>query len=200
MLTGKDLVPNIVQVELFKTNNSNTYLYTIEVTSLPQTITFQSTSEDSMTLNTEDYSEMSPLTTDDGYEITGDDHLFESSTIKLDKKKNVERSSSFLNQSNIGRNLSLIVLFCLSIILSSLIYGFWTIQKHYRFSWNVPFNSPIQFLARRSIRSSTRSDRRIGTLSQICDDLLLFNSEQEYLDTFTTNSSRSTPSAFFTYF
>ena len=166
-------------------------LYTIEVTSLPQTITYQSTSEDSMTLNTEDYSEMSSLTTNDE-----DDHLVESSTIKFD----VKRSSSFLNQSNIGRNLSLIVLFCFLIILSSLIYGFWTIQKHYRFSWSVPFNSPIQFLARRSIRSSTRSDKRIETLSQICNDLRLLNSQEEYFDTFTTNSSRSTPSPFFTYF
>jgi len=88
----------------------------------------------------------------------------------------------------------------LTIILSSFIYGLWTIQAHYRFMWYIPFDYPVQFIARRSIRSSTRSQNKIGTLAQISNELFHIDSQQDYFDSFTTNSERSTPSAFYTYF
>jgi len=136
------------------------------------------------------------LITNERYE---DDYLIESSTIKFDKKGSIKRSSSFINQSNIGWFLSLIISFCFLIILSSFVYGLWTIQAHYRFIWYVPFDYPIQFLARRSIRSSTRSNQ-IPTLSQISNQLNQNNFQQDDFDSFSTHSNRSTPSAFYTYF
>jgi hypothetical protein len=136
---------------------------------------------------------MTELTTNDGFQTTENESFIESSTIKL----NVKSSSSFLNEKNIGWILSLIVLFCLTIILTSFLYGIWTIQGHYRFIWYIPFDHPIQFLGRRSLRSSTRSDCKIKTLSQICDDLLSMNSEQQDFDSVTMNSSRSTPTSFY---
>jgi len=139
--------------------------------------------------------ETSILTTNQRFESNEEEVFAESSTIKFNEKtSSSQRSRLFVNQSNIGWILSLIVLFCLLIISSSFIYGLWTIQGHYRFIWYVPFDSPIQFLARRSIRSSTRSQNKIATLAQISADLLHMDSQQEYLDTSTTNSSRSTPS------
>ncbi len=113
--------------------------------------------------------------------------LVESSTIKFNEKTSSKRSLLFINQSNIGWILSLIILFCLLIIFCSFIYGLWTIQRHYRFIWYIPFDSPIQFLAQRSIRSSIRSQNKIATLEQISDDLIHMDSQQEYLN------SRSTP-------
>jgi hypothetical protein len=108
-----------------------------------------------------------------------------------------QTSSSFINQSNILWILSLITLFCLLVILLSILYGLWTIQGHYRFIWYIPFDSPIQFLSRRSIRSSTRSQYQIPTLSQMENELLQIHFEEDNL---TINSSRSTLSTSNQYF
>ncbi|CAF0829762.1 unnamed protein product [Adineta steineri] len=116
------------------------------------------------------------------------------STIKLSEKK---ISYSFINQINIGWFLFLIIFFCLLIIILSFIYGIWSIQKHYRYIWYIPYDYPIQFLSRTSVRSSTRSQNKIQTLAQITSQIF----QEKYFDTSTTHSNRSTTSStFYTYF
>ncbi|CAF3556388.1 unnamed protein product [Adineta steineri] len=116
------------------------------------------------------------------------------STIKLSEKK---ISYSFINQMNIGWFLFLIIFFCLLIIILSFIYGIWSIQKHYRYIWYIPYDYPIQFLSRTSVRSSTRSQNKIQTLAQITSQIF----QEKYFDTSTTHSNRSTTSStFYTYF
>jgi len=96
---------------------------------------------------------------------------------------------------NIGWILSLIILFCLLIILSSVIYGFWTINGYYHFIWYIPFDYPIQFIRKRSIHSSTRSNNKIKTLSQLSNQLM-----ENKFENLSINSSRSTSSPFSAYF
>ncbi|CAF0950458.1 unnamed protein product [Adineta steineri] len=118
----------------------------------------------------------------------------ELTTIKLNEKK---ISYSFINQMNIGWFLFLIIFFCLLIIILSFIYGIWSIQKHYRYIWYIPYDYPIQFLSRTSVRSSTRSQNKIQTLAQITSQIF----QEKYFDTSTTHSNRSTTSStFYTYF
>lgn len=150
------------------------------MTSITDESTFQ---DDLITVTNEYYSQTNTFINN---EITEQYFPIQSSTIKLNKKI----SSSFLNQSNIILILSLIILFCLTIILSSIIYGLWTIQGHYCFSWTIPYNYPIQFLSRRSIRSSTKSNNQIKTLSQLANEIVDEDFQQNYLDNFSSTSSQ----------
>jgi hypothetical protein len=74
---------------------------------------------------------------------------------------------SKFKHENLSGILSLISLFCFFIILSSIVYGLWTIHGHY--IWYFSYDRQIQLLFRRSIRSSTRSNR-IETLAQIANE------------------------------
>ncbi|CAF4721699.1 unnamed protein product, partial [Rotaria sp. Silwood2] len=116
---------------------------------------------DLIKLTSDDLSQTSFITINNGFEISEDYLLIESSTIKYNDKLTIQHSHSLVNQSNIGWILTLIILFCLSIILCSFLYGLWSIQEYYRFTWYVRFNSPIQLISRRSIHSSNKSENNI---------------------------------------
>ncbi|CAF2587665.1 unnamed protein product [Rotaria sp. Silwood2] len=155
---------------------------------------------DLIKLTSDDLSQTSFITINNGFEISEDYLLIESSTIKYNDKLTIQHSHSLVNQSNIGWILTLIILFCLSIILCSFLYGLWSIQEYYRFTWYVRFNSPIQLISRRSIHSSNKSENNIERFSQISNDIFNINYQQEDFDSFTTNSSQSISSPFYTYF
>jgi hypothetical protein len=87
----------------------------------------------------------------------------------------------------------------------------WLIRRYHHFTWHIAYNTPIQFLARRSIRSSTRSENKIATISeiatasqiatisQIAYDILNNDLQKEQTDISTTSSDRSTPMSYYTY-
>jgi len=142
---------------------------------------------------------MNTLTTNQEFESSQQNLIYESTTILFDEETNTKRSFSFTNQKNIGWFLSLIALFCFLIVLSAVSHGLWLLRRQRHFSWHLTFDSQIQFLARRSIRSSTRSENKIATISQLAYDILNSDSLKEQTDTPTTNSSRSTPISYYTY-
>jgi hypothetical protein len=151
-----------------------------------------------MTISSE--SSMNTLTTNEEFSTTQKDLIYDSTTIGYKKPKTTKRPFSFLNQKNIGWVLSLTSIFCFLIILSAVEYNLWLIRQYHHFMWHVAFNTPIQFLARRSIRSSTRSENKIATISQISYDILNTDTKQErQTDIQETNSSRSTPLSYYTY-
>ncbi|CAF0889256.1 unnamed protein product [Rotaria sordida] len=152
------------------------------------------------TLTNYDLSETSFLPTTDRFEISEDYLFIESSTIIFNEKLKNQRSYSLVNQSNIRWILTLIILFCLFIILSSFLYGLWSIQEYYRFTWYVHFNYPIQLISRRSIHSSTRSECEIERFSSISNDIFHIDYQQEDFDSLTMNSSQSIPSPTHAYF
>ena len=131
-----------------------------------------------------------------------DDFIYDSTTIVFNRQTKTKRPFSFLSQKNIGWSLSLIALFCFFIVLSAVGHSLWLIRRHYRYTWHVTIDSQIQFLARRSIRSSTRSENKIATVSQIAYDILQSDLQKEpppQTDLSLTNSERSTPMSYYTY-
>lgn len=171
------------------------------MTPIPNISLYQSTFEPQfLTLTSDDYYQTSLFTINNTFENTQDYLFTQSSTVTSDENLNNKKTFLSIDQSNIQWTLILIILFCLLIILLSFLYGLWTIQEHYRFIWYVRFNYPIQFISRRSIRSSIKSGNKIESLSQISNDLFHVDYQQEHFDSFSTNSSRSIPSPFNSYF
>jgi hypothetical protein len=176
------------------------YCYILVPTPFPDIIGRRSTfEEDLMTLSSEGSGLMNTLTTNDEFESSQQHLIVESTTIEFDGEMTTKRSFSFVNQKNIGWSLSLIALFCLLAVLSAVGHGLWSIRQGHHYSWHLGLDSQIQFLARRSIRSSTRSENKIATVSQIAYDILNSDSQQEQLDTSATNSSQSTAMSYYTY-
>jgi hypothetical protein len=147
-----------------------------------------------MTLTSEDSSFM---TTNEDF--GNSQEYSESTTISFNQQTNTKRPFSFLNQKNIGWVLSLVTISCFLIILSAVGQGLWFIHRHHHFTWHVAFDTQIQFLARRSIRSSTRSENKIATISELAYDMLNTDQPTEQVDTPSTNSSRSMPMSYYTY-
>jgi hypothetical protein len=140
------------------------------------------------------------MATNEGFESSQQYLIDDFSTISPTKETDTKRPFSFLNQKNFAWFLSLITIFCFAIVLSAVGHGLWFIRRHQHFSWHVTFDTQIQFLARRSLRSSTRSENKIATISQIASDILKTDSQKENADTSTTtSSSRSTPLSYYTY-
>lgn len=163
---------------------------------------YESTSESNIiTLtNSDDYYEKSLLTTNKLIEFNQNYTYIQSSTRKLSVNLNLKNSSKFFDQSNIQWILTIIILFCLLIIILSFIYGLWSIQEHYRFIWHVRFDYPIQFISRRSISSSTKTGNKIESVSKISNNLFQINYQQDDFESFSTNSIRSMPSTSNAYF
>ncbi|CAF3323262.1 unnamed protein product [Rotaria socialis] len=171
------------------------------MTSSPNISLYQSTFEQEfLTLTSDDYYQTSLFTINNTFENTQDSLLIQSSTVKSHENLKNKKRFFFIDQSNIQWILISIILFCLLIILLSFLYGLWTIQEYHRFIWHVRFNYPIQFISRRSIRSSIKSENKIERLSQTSDDLFHIDYQQEHFDSFSTNSSRSMSSPFNSYF
>ena len=85
-------------------------------------------------------------------------------------------------------------------ILATIGYGLWSVRRRHHYSWNLHLHSQIQLLARRSIRSSARSEKRIATISQIAYDLLQSDSlADEQFDVSTREGSQSTAMSHYTY-
>ncbi|CAF4503668.1 unnamed protein product, partial [Rotaria magnacalcarata] len=167
----------------------------------PNISSYQSTFEQKfLRLTSDDYYQTSLFTINNTFENTQDSLFIQSSTVKSHENLKNKKRFFFIDQSNIQWILILIILFCLLIILLSFLYGLWTIQEYHRFIWHVRFNYPIQFISRRSIRSSIKSENKIERLSQTSDDLFHIDYQQEHFDSFSTNSSRSMSSPFNSYF
>ena len=115
-------------------------------------------------------------------------------TIQTSTKRIDEKQKSVRIESNIIWMMLLIIFFCLLMILSSIIYGIWTISSHYRFIWYIPYEYPIEFLSRKSISSSTN---RLETLEQICNDE---NVEKNSFDRLTIDTFQSNLSDLHSYF
>lgn len=197
MSIGKDLVRKIVQVIDFQIplKYSNHFLV---VTPSPHEMARRATFEDDMmTLTSEGSGAINTLATNE------DDFIYDSTTIVFNGQTKTKRPFSFLSQKNIGWSLSLIALFCFFIVLSAVGHSLWLLRRHYRYTWHVTFDSQIQFLARRSIRSSTRSEKNIATVSQIAYDILQSDLQKELsspqTDLSIPNSERSTPMSYYTY-
>lgn len=161
-------------------------------------MTRQSTLEDIfMTITNEEDS--NTQITNEKYSTTQQNFIYQSTKIPFNQNKDKKVSFSFLNQRNIRWILFLITFLCFSIVLSSIGYGLWLIRREQYFIWHVTFDSKIQLIARRSIHSSIRSDNNIATISQIASDFHNDDLKKEQAETFTTNSSRSTPISYYTY-
>ncbi|CAF1086243.1 unnamed protein product [Adineta steineri] len=157
--------------------------------------------DDFMTLSSEGSGFMNTLTTNEEFQSSQQDSIYESTTIIFDEEITTKKSFSFTNQKNLGWVLSLITIFCFLIILSAIGHSLWLIRRTHYFSWHLTFDTQIQLLARRSIRSSTRSENKIATISEIAYDILQTDLQKEQnSNTLTTNSSsRSTPISYYTY-
>jgi hypothetical protein len=152
-----------------------------------------------MTLSSDGSGLMNTLTTNEDFENSQQHLIYDSTTNAFNREKNTKRPFSFLNQKNVGWVLSLIALFCFLIVLSAVGHGLWLLRRYHHFTWYVTIDSPIQFIARRSIRSSTRSENKIATVSQIAYDILNSDLQKEQTDISTTNSDRSTPMSYYTH-
>ena len=152
-----------------------------------------------MTSSSEGSGLMNTLTTNEEFQSSEEPFMIESTTITFNGETNTKRSFSFLNQKNIGWFLSLIAVFCFLLVLAPVGHNFWLIRQYHHFTWHVPFDTQIQFLARRSIRSSTRSENKIATISEITYDILNSDLQKEQTDVSATNSDRSTPMSYYTY-
>jgi hypothetical protein len=146
--------------------------------------------DDFMTYSTEGSGAMNTLEQD----------YIDDTTTKVNRRKtSTKRPFSFMNQKNIGWFLSLIFVFCFLLMLSAVGYSLWLIRRYHHFTWHVAFDSKIQLLARRSIRSSTRSENKIATVSQIAYDILQSDLQKDPTDISITNSDQSTPMSYYTY-
>ena len=135
------------------------------------------------------------FSTDDESQASEQSESWLSSTIPSRR-----RSSSLLDRSNFGWFLSLIASFCLLMLLGTFAFGLWSIKRGHYYNLHVPFDSRIQFLARRSLRSSTRSEKPLATVSDIAYDLMKQDSPFEQLDhTSQSNTSSSTAMSYYTY-
>lgn len=154
-----------------------------------------------MTMTSEGSGLMNTLTTNEDFQNSEQDYIDDSTTIIIRGETNTKRPFSFLNQKNIGWSLSLIAIFCVLLVLAAVGHSLWLIRRHYHYTWHVVYDSQIQFLARRSLRSSTRSENKIATISQIAYDILQSDTQKEepQTDISTTNSDRSTPMSYYTY-
>ena len=132
---------------------------------------------------------------DDEYPGDDDDYQMDLSTTSRTRMISpTVSSSSVLHESKFLRFLSFITSFCVLMISSSLIYGFWSIRKHSYSLWGAAMDSRIRFLFRRSIRSSNRSNPKIATIAQILDDLDQIDRQQQHEQQDTSNQS-FTPSS-----
>ncbi|CAF0934255.1 unnamed protein product [Rotaria sordida] len=167
----------------------------------PDIIGRRSTLEDDfMTLTSQDSNYSSTLITSEEFTNSQQSLIYESTTITFDQEIITKSSFSLFNQKNIGWFLSLIALFCFFIVLCTIGHSLWLIRRQRYFTWHVTFDSQIRLLARRSIRSSTRSETKIATVSQIAYDILNDDAQKEHTtETPTTNSNRSTPISYYTY-
>lgn len=98
-----------------------------------------------------------------------------ASTWEIDRIETTERfvdashvsaSTSLLDDTNLCWLLSFVIGCCFLLISLTFLYGLWSIQKHYHYLWHLRYDWPVQFLWRRSIRSSTRSHTVVPTVSQ----------------------------------
>ncbi|CAF3319414.1 unnamed protein product [Rotaria sp. Silwood2] len=167
----------------------------------PHIIARRATLEDGyMTLTSEDSNLSSTLITNEEFTISQQSFIYETTTTTIFNQDLITKSSFCLvNQKNIGWFLLLITLFCFFIVLCAIGHGLWLIRRQRYFTWHVTFDSQIHLIARRSIRSSTRSETKIATVSQIAYDILNDDLQKEHTDTQTTNSNRSTPISYYTY-
>ena len=136
--------------------------------------------------------------------LTGDNqiraapnHLLVPSSTLQSNESTFRRFLSFVDHSNIRWLLSLIVFLCVFLVLSSFVYGLWSIKQQTHLIWYLRFDSPIQFVARHSIRSSAGSQTKSEQLSRTSTNLFRANPYQESLDSFTTATDRSTTSSLF---
>jgi hypothetical protein len=115
-------------------------------------------------------------------------------------QKTTKRPFHFMNQKNIGWFLTLIILFCFLTVLSAGAYNLWLIRPFHTFTLPVALNTQIRLLARRSLRSSTRSDNKIATISQMVDEVQHTDLQTEQIDTSIPNDNdRLTPMSYYTY-
>ncbi|CAF3366396.1 unnamed protein product [Rotaria socialis] len=169
-------------------------------TSSPDIIPRRSTLEDIfMTLTSEDSNSSSTLIPDEEFSNSQQNSIYESTTMIFNQETNRKSSFSLFSQKHIRWFLSLITFFCFLIVLCAVGHGLWLLRRQHHSVWHVTFDSKIQLVARRSIRSSTRSETKIATISQITYDILNDDSQKEQTDSLTTNSSRSTPISYYTY-
>ena len=105
-----------------------------------------------------------------------------------------------MNQKNIGWFLSLIALFCFLTVLSAGGYNLWLLRPFHTFTLPLAFDTPIRLLARRSIRSSTRSDNKIASISQLVDEAQQNDLQTEQIEpSITDDNDRLTPTSYYTY-
>lgn len=150
-------------------------------------ISFTMTSESLNTTN-EDFSSSQPYYIDD------------TTTIRTrTKTSTIKRPFSVMNEKNFGWFMSLIGLFCISLILAAVAHGLWFIRRYHQFTWHLAFNSPIKIIARRSLRSSTRSEKQIATISQLAADIFNNDLQKEQTEISVTDSDRSIPNSYYTY-
>ncbi|UJR07561.1 hypothetical protein I4U23_011849 [Adineta vaga] len=167
----------------------------------PDTMVRRSTSEDDfMTLSSEGSGSMNTLTTNDEYQTNEEHFIYDSTTITFKTKTTTKRPFYFTNQKNVGWFLTSITLFCFLLVLSAVGHGFWLLRRHHYFSWHLNFDTQIQFLARRSIRSSTRSEKKIATISELAHDIFSTESQREQTYSASTSSIESaSPISYYTY-
>lgn len=152
-----------------------------------------------MTLTSEDSNSSSTLIPDEEFSNSQQSSIYETTTMIFNQETNRKSSFSLFSQKHIRWFLSLIIFFCFFIVLCTVGHGLWLLRRQHHSIWHVTFDSKIQLVARRSIRSSIRSETKIATISQITYDILNDDSHKEQTNSLTTNSSRSTPISYYTY-
>lgn len=125
----------------------------------------------------------------------------ESSTRPMNVDSSRRRSFSLLDRSNFGWFLSLITSFCLLLILGTFAFGVWSTRRAHLYNLHVPLKSRIAFIARRSLRSSTRSEKNLANVSEIAEELRKDDSPSEQLDRISSESnvSSTTAMSYYTY-
>ena len=125
----------------------------------------------------------------------------ESSTRPTNVDSSRRRSFSLLDRSNFGWFLSLITSFCLLVILGTFAFGVWSTRRAHLYNLHLPLKSRIAFLARRSLRSSTRSEKNLANVSEIASELRKDDSPSEQLDRISSESnvSSTTATSYYTY-
>jgi hypothetical protein len=170
----------------------NSYLFYLVPTPSPRR---RATLEDDfMTYSSESEGTMMTLATNEEQQFIDD-----STTIRIRGRTSTKRPFYFMHEKNIGWFLSLIFIFCFLTLLSAGGYNLWLIRAYHHFTWYVAFDTPIRLLARRSIRSSTRSDNKIATISELAHDIHQSDLQKEPTDASIENNDRSSPMSYYTY-
>ncbi|CAF1114723.1 unnamed protein product [Adineta ricciae] len=153
-----------------------------------------------MTLTSEGSGSMYTLTTNEDYQNNDEQFKYDPTTVSSKTKSTTKRPFAFTNQKNLGWVLTSITLACVFLLLAAVGHGLWLLRRQRHFSWYFAFDSQIQLLARRSIRSSTRSEKKIATISEIANDILNTESQREQTYSPSTSSFESaSPISYYTY-